>query len=324
MRKSNEDKRLRQEIIQELTAARSVLLISHVRPDGDAIGSLLGLGLSLREMRKRVCMVSPDGVPRPLTFLEGSQDIKREPEGDFECVCVLDSADLQRINTVLARFAQVDINIDHHVTNEGFARLNLVDTKAASTTEVLTDLLREGELPITQAVSEALLTGIVTDTIGFRTSSVTPRTLRRAAVLMEKGAPLARLYQLGLVRRTFDEALLWGAGLVKLQRQDRLVWTAITLDDRRKAGYNGKDDADLVNMLTTIEGADIVVVFLEQPQGKVKVSLRASAGLDVSGIARRFGGGGHAAAAGAELSGSMEEVQKIILDAVQPILQNNF
>lgn len=318
---SAEFEELRQEIVQELRNAQSVLLIAHVRPDGDAIGSLLGLGLSLQALQKRVCMVSPDGVPANLTFLTGSQEIKKEPEGEFERICVLDSADLQRINAVSKRHAQVDINIDHHVTNERFARLNLIDVQAASTTEVLTELFRDQGLPITQAVSEALLTGIVTDTIGFRTANVTPRTLRLAAFLMEKGADLPRLYQMGLVRKTFDEALLWGAGLVKLQRQDRLLWTAITLEDRRKAGYNGKDDADLVNLLTTIEGADVVIVFLEQPKGKVKVSWRARPGFDVATLARRFGGGGHAAAAGAELDGSLNEVQERVFEAIQPILQ---
>lgn len=316
-----EFQQLRQEIIRELKAAQSVLLMCHIRPDGDAIGSILGLGLSLQALHKRVCMVSPDGVPSNLAFLTGSQEIHKEPYGDFECICVLDSADLQRINTVLAYYTHVDINIDHHVTNERFARLNLVDDQAASTAEMLTELLLEGGFPITQSVSEALLTGIITDTIGFRTANVSPRTLRLAALLMEHGAPLSKLYQLGLVRRTFDEALLWGAGLVKLQRQDRLLWTVITLEDRQKAGYNGKDDADLVNMLTTIEGADVVIVFLEQPKGKVKVSWRARPGFDVAALARRFGGGGHAAAAGAELSGSLEEVQKQVIEAIQPVLQ---
>jgi phosphoesterase RecJ-like protein len=164
---------------------------------------------------------------------------------------------------------------------------------------------------------------MITDTLGFRTHNMTPRALRIAANLMEAGSDLPNLYHLALLKRTFEAARYWGAGLSALQREGRLAWTSLTLADRRAVGYPGRDDADLNNILSTVEQVDVVVVFVEQGNGHIKVSWRSLPGFDVSQVALRFGGGGHAAAAGAELAGSLEEVQAKVLPATRALLNRN-
>jgi len=159
---------------------------------------------------------------------------------------------------------------------------------------------------------------MVTDTIGFRTSNVSPDVLRVAAGLMEHGADLSAVYYSALVQHSYPAVCYWGAGLSRLQSESGLVWTSLSLADRRAVGYKGRDDADLINVLSTIEEAEIAIVFIEQSAGRVKISWRvcgqASTGLDVSVVAQIFGGGGHRAASGAEVDGSLEDVQANVLE----------
>jgi phosphoesterase RecJ-like protein len=144
-----------------------------------------------------------------------------------------------------------------------------------------------------------------------------------AAELMEAGADLARLYYQSLIQRTFPALRLWGTGLENLERDGRMVWTTLTQANRQAVGYPGKDDADLIQVLSTIEDADISLVFVEQPNGRVKVSWRAQPGFDISKIAVKFGGGGHPAAAGADLSGNLNEVRSAVLSETRLLLEIN-
>jgi bifunctional oligoribonuclease and PAP phosphatase NrnA len=305
---------------ERLRAAQRVLVVCHIRPDGDAIGSLIGLGLALQAAGKEVQMVCADGVPGSFHHLKGSRQVVGRPSGDFDACCVVDCSDLKRTGGVLDNLPQPDLNIDHHITNLAFAQINLVDPQAVSTTQILASLLPEFGLPVNEAVAAALLTGLVTDTIGFRTQNTTPAALRLAADLMERGANLSELYYRGLVGRSFAAARLWAAGLSRLQKDDRIAWCTLTREDRKAAGYPGKDDADLINILSSIEGIDIAIVIVEQSRSRVKVSWRAQPGIDVAQIALRFGGGGHPAAAGAELNLPIDEAVPLILEATQEAL----
>jgi phosphoesterase RecJ-like protein len=136
---------------------------------------------------------------------------------------------------------------------------------------------------------------------------------------METGANLPELYRLGLVTKTFEAARYWGCGLGRLQREGGLLWTVLRLTDRQAVGYTGNDDADLVNMLGGVEG-DLVVLLNEQKDNRVKVSWRAKPGLDVSALALKFGGGGHPAAAGADISGAFETVLERVLAETRAFL----
>ncbi len=303
--------------------AQRILLVSHIRPDGDAVGSLVGLGLSLQTLGKDVQMTLADGVPISFRHLVGSNQVMRRPRGPVDLSVVLDCSDLQRTGGVFNPGEVPGLNIDHHITNLNFARVNLVLPEAVATSAILAEYLPRWNLPINEAVARALLTGLVSDTIGFRTPNVTPHTLRLAAMLVEHGANLADLYNRALVRRSFEAARYWGAGLQSLQREGRMVWGTLTLEDRSRVAYPGNDDADLVNMLATIDECDVCVLMIEQRDNKVKVSWRAQPGIDVSQIALQFGGGGHPAAAGAELSGELMEVRQRVLDATRTLIETS-
>ena len=299
--------------------SRDILILTHVRPDGDAIGSVLGFGRSLISAGKKVQMVFPDGFPASFNHLADGDDVLKKPADGFDMVIVLDCGDLGRMGKILDGH-QPDLNIDHHVTNVKFARFNLVDPDSAATSAILAEYIPQWGLPITQPVAEALLSGIVSDSLGFRTSNVTPRTLQLAGMLMEHGANLPKLYNRALVQRSFESSLLWGKGLEKLQREGRLVWTTLTHQDRKDTNYPGNDDADLINMLSSINDSDIAIIFVEHKNERVKVSWRGQPGWNVSQIALQFGGGGHAAASGADITGTLEEVQEKVLRSTLTIL----
>ena len=299
--------------------SQNILIVSHIRPDGDCVGSVLGLGLALLDKGKKVQMVLRDGVPGSLKHLPGSDLVVRKATEAYDLSVVLDCSDINRTGGVLDG-AVPDINIDHHITNLNFAKNNFVEAENAATAAILTKYLHQWGLSISERVAKNLATGIIADTIGFRTSNVTPETLRLAANLMETGIRLDDLYFQAIVQRSLDSLNYWGKGIANIQREGRLIWTKLTLKDRKAAGYNGNDDADFINILSGVQDYDIALIFIEQPGKRVKVSWRAKPGWNVSQIALQFGGGGHPAAAGAELSGKLEDVQSLVLSATQLVL----
>ncbi len=290
-----------------LRAAEHLALVSHIRPDGDAVGSLLGLGLALMAAGKRVEMVLSDGVPPTFAHLAGADRVRQQisQSSAAATLVVLDASDPGRLGPALAG-RQPHIAIDHHRTNTHFAQLNLVEPEAPATAAILARYLPAWGFALTPAAASALLTGILTDTIGFRTLSVRPDVLRLAADLMEKGADLHHLYYRALVARRLEQLRYWGQGLNRLQAEGDLVWATLLLADRERAGYLHNDDADLVNLISAVDGFRVAMIFVEQPAGRYKISWRtADPQLDVSLPARHFGGGGHAAAAGAERDGDL-------------------
>ncbi len=305
---------------KQFRSAERIMIVSHIRPDGDAIGSLIGFGLALQAEGKDVQMVSGDGVPPNFRHLAGWDRVRKRPQGEFDVVAVLDCSDLDRAGKVLDGYSEPDINIDHHRTNLDFAKMNVVDTSAVATAEILVELLTVAGFPFSQTIASAFLTGIITDTLGFRTSNMTPKALRIAADLMELGADLPKLYQKAMIDRSFEAARFWGEGLVHLERDGHMVWTTLSLADRKTAKYPGRDDADLINVLSTINEANISLIFVEQPNGRVKVSWRAQPGYDVSKVALQFGGGGHPSASGADIEGNMVDVRELVLAQTRDLL----
>lgn len=308
-------------IKERLDKSKNVVIASHIRPDGDAIGSLLGLGLALLDAGKSVQMVLVDGVSASFRHLEGSELVVKEPTGEHDTFITVDSADFKRVGKAFEEFGQPDINIDHHKTNENFGKLNLIEAEEVATAAILARHLPQWGYKITKPIAAALLTGIVTDTLGFRTANTNPSALRLCAMLMETGVDMTDLYMRSLVKKTFPAARYWGAGLSHLEQKNGIVWATLTLDDRKKSGYGGNDDADLINMISAIEGNKIGMIFVEQSDNHVKVSWRAlESGIDVSEVAKHFSGGGHAAAAGADIPGALSEVQPLVLKTTQGIL----
>lgn len=308
-------------IKERLENAKNILITSHVRPDGDAVGSLLGLGLALTDAGKSVQMVLADGVPASFRHLEGSELIVNKPTGEHDTFITVDSADFKRVGKVFENFGQADINIDHHKTNGNYATLNLIEADEVATAAVLASHLPEWGYKITQPIAAALLTGIITDTLGFRTSNMNPSALRVCAELMETGVDMPDIYMRSLVQKTFVAAKYWGAGLSNMEHKDGIVWATLSLDDRRRAGYGGNDDADLINMISAIEGEKVGMIFVAQSDNHVKISWRALvSGVDVSQVAKHFNGGGHVAAAGADIPGTLEELQPLVLKTTRDML----
>ncbi|MDY6873224.1 MAG: bifunctional oligoribonuclease/PAP phosphatase NrnA [Chloroflexota bacterium] len=312
-------KEIDQKIKARIAESDRFLLASHVRPDADAAGSLLGFGLALEAAGKDVQMVLQDGSDNFL-YLPGAEKITRKAEGQFDMVIVVDSSDPDRVGKALDGYGKPDLVVDHHKTNLNFADFNIVESGQAATAAILYDHLPAWGLAFNPEVAACLLSGIVGDTIGFRTPNVDSGLMRRAAALMDLGADLSYIYREELVIMPFVAAKYWGAGLRRLEYEEGLVFTNLTLADREEIGYAGNDDADLVNVLSSVREAKIAIIFIEQKQNKIKVSWRAKPGLDVSGIAFKFGGGGHAAAAGADIEGSLQEVRGRVIDETRKLL----
>jgi phosphoesterase RecJ-like protein len=244
----------------------------------------------------------------------------RKVSDAFDLVISIDSSDLKRLGHFpqMPAFDSVPLlNIDHHLTNLYFGDVNLVDPQASSAAEVVLRLLEYMSVPLDADVATCLLTGIVTDTRGFRTSNVTIQVMEAALQLMEAGASLPYITHHGFNRRPTAVILLWSAALRHLQIRDRVIWTSIPQAMRREVGYAGNGDAGLASFLVSADDADVAAVFVEGEDGRIEVGLRAVPGFDVAQVALQFGGGGHALAAGCTLSGPMEDAQAQTLAALQ-------
>jgi phosphoesterase RecJ-like protein len=307
VKKQNRTLKQASELVRSI---RHPLLICHVSPDGDAVGSLMGLGLALRQMGLVPTMACSDPVPNRFNYVPGVDAVVREVSDAFDLVISIDSSDLKRLGHFpqMPAFDSVPLlNIDHHLTNLYFGDVNLVDPRASSAAEVVFDA----------DVATCLLTGIVTDTRGFRTSNVTIQVMEAALQLMEAGASLPYITHHGFNRRPTAVILLWSAALGHLQIRDRVIWTSISQAMRREVGYAGNGDAGLASFLVSADDADVAAVFVEGEDGRIEVGLRAVPGFDVAQVALQFGGGGHALAAGCTLSGPMEDAQAQTLAALQ-------
>ena len=308
-------------IKNSLLAAKKPLILSHIRPDGDAIGSMIGLSLALQTKGKKPRTILVDGLPRKFKFLVGADKITRKINGEHDLIIAVDCADKKRVGYAEA-LPKVDINIDHHITNEMFAQTNLVFPEQPATASILAKYLPKWGFEINKDIANALMLGMVTDTIGFRTSNVTPEFLRLTADLLESGANLSSIYHRTITIKSLTASKIWGSALARLEYNENLAWTVITLADREKAKYPSNDDADLTNYLSSLENIDISILFNEQKGGRVKVSWRSNNKYDVSKIAQAFNGGGHPPAAGADIKGTLETVMKQVLGETKKFIHN--
>jgi len=308
---------------QLIKSAQRPLLICHISPDGDAVGSMVGLGRVLRQMGLAPTLACSDSIPDTLSFIPGSDEIVSQVDAPFDLVIALDSSDMERLGQFPKSpgFADVPLlNIDHHLTNLNFGDVNLVDPQASSTAEIVLRLLGAFGAPLDADTATALLTGIVGDTRCFRTNNVSPQVLEAALRLMKAGASLPYVSLHALDSRPTAAVRLWGAALSQLQIEDHVIWTSIPLAVRQETGYTGTGDASLVSFLISAEDADAAAVFVERDDGRIDVGLRAKPGFDVAQVALQFGGGGHALAAGCTLPGPLDEAQARLLAVLKTSL----
>lgn len=311
-----------------VTASQHILLISHVAPDGDAIGSMLGLKWLLEAQGRSVIAANQDGVPTMLRsdqVAPGWQSVVQSPfkhgrSGDgYSLVVTLDCSDMQRLGSAYrSSLAGAPlINVDHHITNLNFGTVNLVDPAASSTAEMVFRLADALGWPMGREAAQCLLTGIVTDTRSFRVGNVTPALLHAAQRLMEAGAALQAISEQVLDRRNVDTICLWGHALAALRLEDRIIWTAIPRSMRSRCNGVEQSDSGLANFMAGAEEADAAVILTEREDGLVDVGMRAAAGFDVAHVALALGGGGHPRAAGCSLALPLEQAAETVLAALK-------
>ena len=316
------------EAIDELISpARRFLLITHVAPDGDAIGSLLGMGWLLRDLGKEVTLACEDAVPEILAWLPGSAEIVHsarpaaQPAGSgrFERVISLDCSDERRLGKVYQpEFASLPLlNIDHHVTNTEFGTLNWVDPASAATAQMVLHLADSLAWPLTPRVATCLLTGVVTDTRSFRTVNSGPAALQAALRLIEAGASLSDVARQALDQQPLAWVRLLGVAIAGLTLEDGVLWTEVTGAMRRQLGVGEDGTSGITNFLAGVREAWIVILFTERDAGTVDVSMRAAPGYDVAQVALKLGGGGHPQAAGCTLDGELPAIRERVLAQVR-------
>lgn len=310
---------------QAVNAAQTILIVTHIKPDGDAIGSLVGLANALRERGKTVEAAVDGGVSSLFLFLPGAEDVKSALEtGDWDLMISVDASDVDRIGFAGQygwMHSKKVINLDHHPTNTGFGDVLLVVPEAVSATEIIFSWLRALEQPISPEIATPLLTGLVTDTIGFRTSNVTPFSLDVARQLMEAGAPLADIVQRTLVSKPYSTIALWRESLQSVKLESSIISAVITRANLKRANLFEVTDSGLIGLLIAVEEAAVAVLFKEQVDGKVEVSLRSKPGFDVSQIAFSLGGGGHKQASGATIDGPVEAAQARVMPLLQAVVK---
>lgn len=308
------------QVSSTLLRAQSVFIAAHIMPDGDCVGSQLGLGLALRALGKRVTFALDDRIPESLTVLECAREIAPRVPGEEEVFVYVDGSDSQRYGKTLDRARTAGrpvINIDHHATNEPFADINLVDNTASSTAEIVYALLRVLGAPVSPGIAQALLTGIVTDTLGFRTAATTPETLTTAAGLVRAGGSIPEIIDRAYNRRSLGALRLLGYALTHAHLDGDVMWSAVDARRLQEFGSNGNGASGVVNQLLTAADAQIAFFLVEKPDGRGDLGLRSREGTDVSGIAYRLGGGGHKQAAGAMLPPPFETAPARVLAAIR-------
>lgn len=309
------------EIAQALREHESFIIMSHVRPDGDAIGSQLALGHALEEMGKTVHYVNEDGLPENLAFLPHSDRIT-QPKGevlDVEVAIALDCATKPRLGDnalKAASIAKLWINMDHHKSNPSYGDLNFIDSSSPATGQILYNFITAEDLPLSDVTRDAIYVAVSTDTGSFQYSGTTVETYEMAADLVRRGLKVGEINA-----KTYDSHPYRRVELTR-----RLLNTLVMADNGRMAdwrleyktqeelGLKPEDSEGLIDMIRAIQGVEIAVFFEELSCGQIRVSMRSkNPAVDVCEVAKVFGGGGHALAAGIRTEGTLEGVREQVL-----------
>ena len=313
------------EIGEVLRNHQSFVLMSHVRPDGDAIGSQIALGFSLMAMGKTVYLINEDGLPETMAFLAGSEKVTTPPAGplDVEVAIALDTATKPRLGDAAlhaASRAKIWLNIDHHISNPLYGDVNLIDSTSPATGEILYDLITALDMPLPAETRDAIYVAVSTDTGSFQYPSTTVKTYEMAADLVRRGLDVGKINSDTYDNQPYRRVELMRALLNTLERSAD-GWVAHwELRDQIRADLAllPEDSEGLIDFIRAIRGVRLAVFFEELRDGKVRVSMRSKdKRLDVCQIATRFGGGGHALATGIRMKGPLEDAKALVLAAIR-------
>ena len=319
-------KRIIGRIVQTIRDSDTLCIVGHIRPDGDCIGSQLGLALALKNAGKKVTVWNEDPMPRKLAFLDPDRLLDTpKPGRQFDCVIATDCASFERLGKSGERIKdrKVFVNIDHHASNTRYGDLNWIADEEPSTGELIYRILQAGHWPITPEIADCLFTAVSTDTGSFQYPSTRPSTYHVAAHLVERGANLEKvcnevyqsfpLSRIRLLRHVYTR--------FKLTHDDLIAYFWLRKIDYARTGAGPDDSEGLIDHIRAIEPVVVACVFEEIKPDLTRVSLRSkSEKINVNEIAGRFGGGGHPAAAGARIPGRPMTTQRRVINAVKKAL----
>lgn len=306
---------------------QSFAVLSHIRPDGDALGSQLAIALSLQALGKDVTVWNEDGLLDKYSFLPGGSRLTRPPldPQDFDVAIALDTATQNRLGLAAnsVRHARTWINIDHHRSNPGYGDLVYIDPGSPATGQILFELIQDQRLPMDPAIAENLFVAISTDTGSFQYPNTTARTFEIGAELVRRGVNVGRVSQLLYENypRRRTELLRELLATMRFEANGRIASFSLSLNTAAKLAIKAEDTEGLIDHLRAIQGVIVAIFFEELVDGKVRVSIRSkSEDVDVSAICQKFGGGGHKLAAGTRVRGTLVEVEQKILKAICDVI----
>ncbi|MDD3538563.1 MAG: bifunctional oligoribonuclease/PAP phosphatase NrnA [Atribacterota bacterium] len=323
------------EIAHLFNKYHNFIISSHLNLDGDALGSELALYFMLKQLKKEVRVVNRDKTPYIYEFLPGidaivcldeQQDknftLKISPE---TILVVLDSSNLERIGDISININQLDIiNIDHHPSNTNFGHYNYIDTKSSSVGEILFQLGKEMNCPITKQIAIPLYTAIVTDTGSFHYANTRAETFQVAFHLVESGANSHLITNYIYHNNDISGLKLLGKALLKMKvdKESKISWTVVTRDMIEETFAKEEETEGIVDKILSIKEAQVSVLFREIKNGNIKVSLRSKGEFNVDHFSRIFGGGGHPNAAGCQIEGNIKTVTEKVIAKLKEALSN--
>ncbi len=305
------------ELHHYLRDADSILCVSHVSPDGDAFGSLLGMGHLLRRLGKQPDLALQDHQMPEFAFLPGAETVlgAADVADHYDLIVVLDASSQDRMGTIYRPEAHADIPmviIDHHVTNTDFGTVNWVDPTCAATCQMLVYLADDLGVDLDGDLAVCLLTGLVTDTLCFRTDNTDARVMEAGMRLLQGGAHIADITARTVNRMPYKIFNLWGEVFPGICLEGGVIWAPLRMADFAAAQVDTGEDGSLSGKLIMADEADVSATFIEKRnrQGEmvVECSFRAKTGFNVADLALSYGGGGHPAAAGCTIVGDLDEV----------------
>ena len=308
-----------QQILEVLRQGERFLVCSHARPDGDAVGSMLAMGMLLEQLGKRADLVTADRIPNTHRGLPGAEGIRTAPRvhGSYDAVILLECDGLERTRLHgLEKFLLV--NIDHHASGQQFGHLNWIDRDAASVGEMVYRLVKAAGGRVTPEMATCLYTTVLTDTGGFCYGSTQASTFALARELVLAGADPIRIAQNVYFSSPASKLLLLGAALGNLKREGRLAWLWVTQQDMVRSCAAEEDCEGVVNFALAVSGVEAAVFLRELPERRIRLSIRSKGRVNVAAIAGRLGGGGHKSAAGCTLEGPLARALDEILAQLRP------
>lgn len=308
-------------ILKLVLSGERFLVCSHSRPDGDAVGSVLAMGMLLRQLGKRADLVTADRIPAVYRALPGAEDIRTalRVHGPYDAAILLECDSTER--TRLRGLEQfLIINIDHHASGRDWGHLNYIDRHAVSVGELVSRLIKAAGVPISPEMATCLYTTLLTDTGGFCYGTLRASTFALAQELVTAGADPVRIAQDIYFATAMSKLLVLGAALNNLRREGRLAWLSVSHKDVVRTCAAEEDCEGIANYALSVANVEASVFLRELPEGRIRISLRSKGKIDVAAIAERLGGGGHESASGCTLDGPLDRALDEILSQLRPLV----